>query len=145
MSAQQKNWIPKVPEEHIRELADKIKPVVRFAHGAEGPFLSAKGFPYYIEPVDLFRIAYAWDPKPTEEATQFKPICDITTFHTYAYYGFFKPTIAEVLSQIPDEYLDTVIAFEIVGQPETATDLNREREALNAGYHVATTRLYAKE
>ena len=53
--------------------------------------------------------------------------------------------VAEVLKQIPEDILNQVIAFEIIGQPETADDLNKEQEALNAGYHVATTRLYGKK
>ena len=127
-------WIPKVPATRIAELADRIKPVIQFKrHGI-----------CYIEPVDLFNVAYTWDPKPAEEAKGLKVLCDITTYHGYGYYGCFKPSIAEVLAQIPAEHLDKVIAFEIVKSPQTADDLNREPEALNAGYHVATTRLYVR-
>ena len=130
-----KSWIPEVPKKRIEELAERIKPVVQFARKGK----------YYIRPVDLFGIAYTWDPKSADKATGLKLLCDITTYHTYGYYGMFKPSIAEVLAQIPAEYLDKVVAFEIVGSPETADDLNREHEAVNAGYHVATTRLYVRE
>jgi hypothetical protein len=99
----------------------------------------------YIKPVDLFNIAYTWDSKSADEATDLKPLCDITTHHTYDYKLFFKPSIAEVLAQIPAEHLDKVVAFEIVGSPKTIGDLDREQEALNMGYHVATTRLYVRE
>lgn len=132
---EKKRWIPEVPNERIEELAERIKPVVQF--GQENRC--------YIKPVDLFNIAYTWDPKVADKATGLKSLCDITTYHTYGYYGFFKPSIAEVLAQIPAEHLDKVVAFEIVGSPKTADDLNREHEALNAGYHVATTRLYVRE
>lgn len=130
-----KSWIPEVPKEHIQELAERIKPVVQFARKGR----------CYIKLVDLFKIAYTWDPKSADKATGLKSLCDITTYHTYGYYGMFKPSIAEVLAQIPAEHLDKVVAFEIVRNPETADDLNRELEALNAGYHVATTRLYVQE
>ena len=66
-------------------------PVVQFARKGKR----------YIKPVDLFGIAYTWDPKPAGKAKDVKPLCDITTYHTYGYYGFFKPSIAEVLAQIP--------------------------------------------
>jgi hypothetical protein len=56
----------------------------------------------------------------------------------------FKPSIAEVLAQIPEEHLEQVLAFEIVDSPNNVDDLNAEREALNAGYHIATTRLYKR-
>jgi hypothetical protein len=85
------------------------------------------------------------DPKPAEEVKGLKPIRDIRTHHTYGYYGFFKPAIAEVLAQIPEDILEQVVAFEIIKWPQDADDLNKELEALNAGYHVAITRLYSKE
>jgi hypothetical protein len=130
-----KVWIPKVSEARIRELAERIKPVVEFER---------KGL-RYIEPQDLYNVAYTWEPKAAKKAVGLKPICDVTTYHTYGYYVLFKPSIAEVLAQIPAEHLDKVVAFQIIEGPETAEDLNREHEALNAGYHVAKTRLYAKE
>ncbi|MEK7628729.1 MAG: hypothetical protein AAB421_04930 [Patescibacteria group bacterium] len=138
----EKTWIPKVPEKRIRELGERIKPVIRFAKGAKGLFRSDEGHPHYIKPVDLFGVAYTWNPKPAERAKGLKPVCDITTYHGFAYHGFFKPSVAEVLAQIPKEHLDSVVAFEILDSPQTASDLNAEHEALNAGYHVATTRLY---
>jgi hypothetical protein len=141
----EKTWIPEVPKERIEELGGRIRPVVRFALGKDGLFRSHKGHPHYIEPVDLFGIAYTWDPKPTTQVSGLKPLADIRTYHTYGYQGFFKPSIAEVLAQIPEEHLDQVVAFEIVDYPQHAEDLNRELEALNSGYHVATTRLYVRE
>lgn len=132
---EKKIWIPEVSEERIRELADRIKPVVQFARKGK----------CYIQPVDLFGVAYTWEPKPADKATGLKSLCDITTYHTYGYYGFFKPSVAEVLAQIPAEHLDKVVAFEIVRSPDTVDDLNQEHEALNAGYHVAMTRLYIQE
>ncbi len=140
-----KSWIPEVPKQRILELAERIKPVVRFARGEKELFRSPEGYPFYIKPVDPFEIAYMWSPEPTDRATGLKPLCDITTYHTWAYYGLFKPSIAEVLAQIPAEHLDKVVAFEIVAHPETADDLNAEREATDAGYHVATTRLYVRK
>lgn len=164
---EEKGWILEVPRERIEELARRIKPVVRLMRirrstkldgdggiviterehprGKWRPTWSEKGDLYYIKPVDLFDIAYTWEPMPAEMATSLKFLCDIKTYHTYGYYGFFKPSIAEVLAQIPMEYLDKVVAFEIVESPQTADDLNREREALDAGYHVAVTRLYVRE
>ncbi len=129
------SWIPKVPKERIKELAKRIRPVVWF------PVIGL----CYIKRVDPFNIAFTWDPRPRWKVFGLKAICDITTYHTYGYYGFFKPSIAEVLAQIPAELLDKVVAFETVERPETVDDLNREREALNAGYHVATTRLYVRK
>jgi len=127
----EKVWIPKISDERLNELAKKIKPVVRI-----------KGQPRYIQPVDLRGVAYTWDPKPAGHAKGLAELCVITTYHSYGAPMFFKPSVAEVIAAIPEEHLDKVIAFEIISSPNTADDLNAEHEALNAGYHVAKTRLY---
>lgn len=141
----QKSWIPDVPEVQIRGLADRIKPVIRFTRHAKRWIQSAEGQLYYIKPVDPFHTSFIWDPQPTASAKGLMPLCDIRTYHTYGYHGLFKPSIAEVLAQIPVEYLNKVVAFEIVNKPQTVADLDRERVALDAGYHVATTRLYYRK
>lgn len=128
-----RQYIPEVPKKVIRKRAKRIKPVYEF-----------DGKKRFIKKVKLFSTAFTWDPKPRKKARKLVALQDITTYHTWAFYGFFKPTIAEVLAQIPEDVLDKVVAFEIVMKPETADDLNKDKEALNAGYHVATTRLYGK-
>lgn len=128
-------YIPNVPEERVVELAQRIEPIVRIGDA-----------PRYIKPVDLNRIAFMWSPEATGyvDMNGLVALRDITTYHTWAYYGFFKPTIAEVLKQIPTEIVDQVVAFEIIESPQCAEDFDKDREAFNAGYHVATTRLYGK-
>jgi hypothetical protein len=129
-----KIWIPEVSEDRIKELARRIKPIVEFRGQGK----------CYIESVNLFDTAYTCDPKSTGRAQDIKPLRDIRTYHKYSFALFFKPSIAEVLAQIPEECLDRVIAFEIVESPETVDDINNEPEARVAGYHVATTRLYVQ-
>ena len=124
--------IPKISDERLEELVKRIKPVVKH----RGKVLC------YIKACDPRTIAFSWSPKFLSPAQGLKLITSIQTLHTFAYYGFFKPTIAEVLAQIPVELIDTVTAFEVVG-PQTAADLNREQKALHAGFHVATTNLYS--
>ena len=70
-----------------------------------------------------------------------KPLTDVKMLHTYGYYGFFKPTVAEVIRQIPKEFLCKVTAFEII----EIGDTNTYKEELNAGYHVSIVRLYGKK
>lgn len=67
----------------------------------------------------------------------------MSSFHTYGYYGFFKPSIGEVLAQIPADLIEMVRYFEIIESPETKDDMAKEPEAFYAGYHVAKTRLYS--
>lgn len=140
--ATREQYIPPISNERLAELSARIKPVVRFAVGEEGLFPDKRGVPYFIEDVDPRKTAFTWDPKPTTQAEGLQPIRDVITYHTWAYYGFFKPSIAEVLARIPADLVDRVTAFEIVRAPETAEDFNLDRAAFNAGLHVATTRLY---
>lgn len=123
--------IPPLTAAKLKELAARIVPLVE-----------RDGALWYIEPVDLTNVAFSWDPKLVRKAEGLTPIGLIRTLHTYGYYGMFKPSIAEVLAQIPESYLEKTVAFRVVG-PDTADDLNREKEALNAGFHVAETTLYA--
>lgn len=133
-----KNYIPKITDDELVKRAENIKPVVREQRKFSGDVL------FYIKPVDLKNVAFTWDAKPTKQATGLKPIATITTYHAYGYYGFFKPSIAEVLAQIPEQYLKDVVAFETYG-PDSVTDLNRNKTELDDGYHVAQTILYGKE
>jgi hypothetical protein len=127
--------IPKISNEELAELAKRIRPIVRKASDINRLF--------FIKPdPDLRGLSYLWDVKYEEEATGLFEFATITTFHTYGYHGFFKPSVAEVIAQIPPEFRDRVVAFEITNRPFSAEDLNKERVALNQGFHVAVTALY---
>ncbi len=139
-----KVWIPEVSRERIQELATRIKPIVRFS-GQTRLRISPKGEAYYIEPVDLFEVAFTYNPKATEKASGLKALCEIRTYHEIEGPWSFVPSIAEVLAQIPPKYLAEVVAFEIVERPSTKSDVSREPEAYKAGYHVAKTRLYVRQ
>lgn len=119
--------IPKLSKERINELYSRIKPVYEYKRRL-----------YYMKDVDLFNIAFTWDPKPLKPASGLEKIVDIETLHTWAFYGFFKPTIEEVLCQIPKEYINRTIAFrtELVSDDPSI--------AIRGDYHVATTTLYEK-
>ena len=122
--------IPILNKEEVERRASKIYTII------DGKIVDE---PNYIT------TAYNWEPRfkgPCEENLEI--LKDISTLHSYGYYGLFKPSIAEVLAQIPDEIIDQVCAFEIIDSPKTADDLNKNIKILNAGFHVATTRLYAK-
>lgn len=113
-------------------MAEIIKPTVRFGKKL-----------FYIKPVDLFNIAYLWSPKPDKEAveTNLYSLGEYTTYHEYGYYGLFKPSISEVLSQVPKDIQDKVVAFEIIN----LIDFDEDLDALNDGYHVAKTRFYGEK
>jgi hypothetical protein len=125
--------IPNITNERLNELAARIKPVIEF-----------DGVKHHIEKCDLRGESYVWSPVQAEAALALVEIVDIRTYHTFGYKGFFKPSIAEVIAQIPEDLIDQVTEFEIVAGPTTVDDLNEESVALNKGFHVATTRLYAR-
>lgn len=125
--------IPKISDDRLNELYARIKPVVEF-----------DGVKHYIRKCHLRTTAYTWDAKKTKAAPALKELLAIRTYHTYGYHGFFKPSIAECIAQIPNDVIDQVTEFEIVKRPLEAKDLNEEKRALNAGFHVATTVLYVR-
>ena len=132
------SWIT---NEEIIERYSRIKPVVK------------KGGKLYwlrtFSDEELFNISYLWNDeteKPVEEG-EIVPISgkDFRCLHKYGYYGLFKPSVAEVLTQIDPEVLDSVVAFEIIDSPETGDDFYKDEfttTAFNSGYHVSTVRLY---
>lgn len=107
------------------------------------PVVRREGDLFFIAKVDPFRTAFTWAPKLEDKAEGLVAVATIKTLHRYAYYGFFKPSVGEVLCQIPEELRSTVVAFETEG-PQTADDLNKDLAALDAGFQVAETILYSK-
>ena len=126
--------IPKISKDRVLELYSRIKPVVRFYRGELSE--DGRGKLYHIKKVNPFNIAFTWDPKPLKIARGLEKIIDIETLHTWGYYGIFKPSIEEVLAQIPREYIDRVSAF------ETQLVSLDPSVAIRGDYHVAMTSLY---
>ena len=60
---------------------------------------------------------------------------EFSCYHTYGIPMFFKPSIAEVLSQFPDELLNEANAFYLYDYPKNATDLDKQFDILAAGCH----------
>lgn len=118
--------VPEINDTKLNSLCERILPVVR-----------KNGALYYIEPVDPRKTSYIWSPTITTEATGLKEFIKINTIHKCSYYGFFKPSVAEVLAQIPDDILDKICAFEIDGSNVGIFQ--------NGCGHSAITTLYEKE
>lgn len=104
--------IPEISNERLAQLHARIKPVVRGARTTKGAVRHDGGHLYYIKDVDFRGVAFTWDPTLTEPAEGLRDLARIETTHTCGYYGFFKPSIAEVLAQIPVEFLDRCVAYE---------------------------------
>jgi hypothetical protein len=116
--------IPTLTDERLAELLGRIRPVYRF-----------DGELWHIKPVDPCRIAFLWDPKEDGRAKGLKPLRSIETCHDYGHPSLFKPSIAEVLAQIPEDILGEVVAFET----SRCADFDEGRDC-----HVTTTILYGR-
>ncbi len=126
--------VPDISPQDLKKLYKNIKPVVRFKRRGPKLEMDPDGKPYYIKNVDLRSTAFTWDPKPTRQAKGLVQLESIITNHNYGYYGFFKPSIAEVLAQIPEGYKDQCCAFETI-----VDDV-----FINDSVHTTNTILYQK-
>ena len=150
--------IPPISDEMLEKLYEKIKPVVRYSmkpevgvskeipDGDPQYFVFIKedhsgDLLYYIEDVEPRKTAFIWSPKPVRLAENLEYLDIIETYHTLGAPAFFKPSIAEVLSQIPTRYIDIVVAFETIADGLTADNVVEVR---SKSYHKTTTKLYGK-
>lgn len=128
--------LPKVKDmdkDFVEKWAKKIKPLI-YREGKVSHFKN--------KAENHFTHSFPWEAKPTKEATGLEEVGRIWTLHTWAYYGFFKPTLAEVIVQIPQDLLEKVDYFLVRG-PEDASDLNKTWKYVgDKGVHVAQTILY---
>jgi hypothetical protein len=96
--------IPELTDERLAELAARIEPLVA----------DECGDLHRIEPVDLRRHSFLWDPKLREPVGELIEVARVETVHTCGYIGFFKPSVCEVLAAIPAALLDQVSWFKIM-------------------------------
>lgn len=137
---QRKFEIPKMRNEDIAKWYEKIKPIV-----------SNNGKPFWLMKLkqwEIFYTAYTWLDKKCDFSgevsySELSHLADVKMLHRYrAPYGYFRPTISEVISQIPHEMLSRVTAFEIIYSPSTPRDFEVFNDEFHSGYHVFLVRLY---
>lgn len=119
-----KSPIPTLKKDELLSRAFRIKAVAE----------NAKGKLHFIEPVDIEGTAFTWDPKHRDEAIGLKRLKDINTIHDYGAPSLFKPSINEVLAQIPPDVLDKVTAF--------STDVDPRQFTPGGSHHLGLTTLY---
>jgi len=114
----------------IKELAERIHPAVwNF------------GTLYKIDEtkIDLFATAFSWNPTTTEKLDSAHCIATVKTQHIAEQVLLFKPTVAQVLSQLPEKYLDSKEHLYFT----TKTDQHPIFSLTPCGkFHTATTKLY---
>ena len=148
------NKIPEISDRQLNKMLKVIKPVVRFELedwetgkiklDKEGePKRASTGTTWWglfdIEPVDPRGIAYTWEPKPVGKWRHDISCFDIIrTYHRCGHPSLFKPSIAEVLAQIPKDIVDKTIAFEILNHH----DMDSSHCVSDGNYHAVLTRLF---
>lgn len=55
---------------------------------------------------------------------------------------FFKPSIAEVLSQAPENVIAQANTFEIIESPKSREDVFKYKEVIDNGFHLSKVRAY---
>lgn len=135
--------IPRISDEEMMKRYEQIKPVI-----------TVNGKLHYFREFtleELSGISYLWNSDEDvreevgEDELEVLEGKDFVCLHGYGYYGLFKPSVGEVLSQINEYDIPLVKAFEIIESPETASDFHKDSFtsiAFDNGYHVSTVRLY---
>ena len=125
--------IPPIDDDTIARMLETVRPLA----------FDSSGVLCTMDPVDPRNMSFTWAPKGLQplpfavvEAQR------VRTLHTFGYFGLFKPSIAEVLAQLPAD-LSGVVGFSIKG-PADIRDVFKESDALNAGFHVAETTLWRR-
>lgn len=125
--------IPKLDREELVRRADRIKPLMK----------DGEDLRWIKEPQCLSSVSYIWDAKLKDKAKGLQPVTTIKTLHSYGAPSLFKSSVEEVLSQIPEHLVDDIDAF-CLRAPSTSSDLNKFKDELNAGFHVAFVTLYKR-
>ena len=131
--------IPEMKKENIVKWYATIRPIV-----------INEGKPVFMRQLkdkELTDVAYIWlnedgDYGEKVDFTKLSVLADVKMLHDCGYYGLFKPSVGEVISQIPNELLEKAVAFQIIYKPYDWADFNLFRPDFDAGYHVSVVRLY---
>ena len=135
--------IPKISKEELMARYKRIKPIVEID--------GKKHFLRKYTEEEITKTSYLWnadgDKREPVDMNLYCPMTewDFECIHKYGYYGFFKPSIAEVLAQIPEMDVPFVNAFEIIEQPKTPEDFSKNKIVFDNGFHISKVRLYTRK
>lgn len=126
------NRIPHIPADELMKLARRIK-FGAFVHGVPTRIRLE------LNKHNVLSLAFTFEPDYAE-TMPIHPMRRhiLITFHRFGAPSFFKPSVAEVLSQIPAELIDDVDGFVI--EAENMSSYN----CLPDGYHFTRTHLLLK-
>lgn len=125
-------------KKEILKLARQIKPVTKTKESGKN---FSKGGLFYILPVDIYEKGYRKNEEPLCKAEGLYKLAKIDTLHVAVNGNQFRPSVEEVLQQIPEEYLQDAVAFSIASKQEIEV-LGMDAEDC---YVKAQTTLYGTE
>lgn len=130
--------IPEIDDKRLKELYQLLKPIVTID---EMKYLLRE---FTLQ--ELRNQSYIWnrheDKRDVVDPNKLETVDDFLCLHTWGYYGLFKPSIAEVLSQVPENVIEQANTFEIIESPETREDVFKYKEVIDNGFHLSKVRAY---
>ena len=133
--------IPEMTTEDIVKWYQKIKPIV--CRNGDLKYMRE------LSPDELTKKSYTWLNKPEDygdkvDLSTLSIFTDVKMLHKFSYHGFFKPSVGEIIRQIPEELRPLTDAFEIIYSPSGWPDFNIFKDEFDQNYHVSIVRLYQK-
>lgn len=130
--------IPEIDDKRLKELYQLLKPIVTID---EMKYLLRE---FTLQ--ELRNQSYIWnrheDKRDVVDPNKLETVDDFLCLHTWGYYGLFKPSIAEVLSQAPESVIEQANTFEIIESPEIREDVFKYKEVIDNGFHLSKVRAY---
>ena len=127
-------------DDELKKRYAKTKPIIMI----DGITYDMKEFSFSA----LSDQSYIWDrdidKRNIVHKEDLEVVEDFICLHGYGYYGLFKPSIHEVLAQLPEKSIKEADYFEIIESPVTRDDVFKYEDVLNAGYHATVVRTYKK-
>ena len=130
--------VPEIDDETLAYLYSKLRPII-----------SVYQTKYLLKKYKLMQLrscAYTWGMhhellRPIPE-NKLEVIEEFPCFHTYNSDQLFKPSVAEVLAQLPPKTIREANAFEIVERPKSIDDMLKYPEVYGKGLHLSKVKSY---
>ncbi len=146
----QVNWT-EIPNNLVMPEIDTDE-VLKYVKGVR-PLFHHKGELYHTSvKSDPFKESFVWTYVRKKKAAPFKEGVKLWTLHKWADVGLFKPTLAEIVAQMPKERLeasikgrDTNLLYFSIQGPQNSEDLGRMKEYVDKGFHVARVTVFDRD
>lgn len=142
---EEKIIIPMMEKDEIAKWYKNIRPIVNYK--SKNNCNKKQVYLRKLKNNELTDLSYTWLQNEKDYAEQVEyeklsALADVKMIHRFGLYGLFKPSVGEVICQIPKELLPKVVAFEIIYNPINNSDFNLFKKEFDAGFHVSVVRLY---